>query len=184
MPSSGMWRCAGLLSSDVSEETRLLDSVSDLVTLFLPRVTSSTLTMEATRSSETSAYDKATWRHIPQDAILHSRRREDLKSSTRLIFLSSSVHSCGEAAAIMSGEFSWGSLPVPLPLPTQISSCSHSRCHCALCGPGVKPSTKNSSSLLTAVEAVTQADTSVCTLPCMGDRRPNRVRHSVCRAGR
>jgi hypothetical protein len=36
--------------------------------------------MEATRCSETSVYNKPTRRHIPEDGILRSRRRENLKS--------------------------------------------------------------------------------------------------------
>jgi hypothetical protein len=39
-----------------------------------------TLKMEAIRSTETSFLTRATWRNIPQDDILHSRRREYLKS--------------------------------------------------------------------------------------------------------
>jgi hypothetical protein len=49
-------------------------------TLFLVRLTSSTLKMEATRSSETSIYNKPTRRHIPQDGTLHSHLRENLLS--------------------------------------------------------------------------------------------------------
>jgi hypothetical protein len=37
--------------------------------------------MEATRSSETSVYIKATRYHFPEYGILHSHRRENLKSS-------------------------------------------------------------------------------------------------------
>jgi hypothetical protein len=39
-----------------------------------------TLIMEAIRSYETSVLTRATLRHIPEDDILHSRRRENLKS--------------------------------------------------------------------------------------------------------
>jgi hypothetical protein len=37
--------------------------------------------LEAIRSSETSVHTRSTRRHIPENGILHSHRRENLKSS-------------------------------------------------------------------------------------------------------
>jgi hypothetical protein len=42
--------------------------------------------MEATRYSEMSVYNKPTRRHIPEDGILHSHRRENFKSYTIFSF--------------------------------------------------------------------------------------------------
>jgi hypothetical protein len=62
MPSSGMWRRVNLAQAG--------SSLSDF----------SILKMEAIRSCETSVHTRFTRRHIPEDGILHSHRREKLKS--------------------------------------------------------------------------------------------------------
>jgi hypothetical protein len=53
---------------------------SNRPTLFLVRVISSVLKLEATRSSETSVYNKQTRRHILESGIPLNGRRENLKS--------------------------------------------------------------------------------------------------------
>jgi hypothetical protein len=70
--SSGMLRRMVLVSTDVSDElsASVVPSSPILVTLM----------KEAPSSSETSVLTRATRRKIPEDAILHSHHRENLKS--------------------------------------------------------------------------------------------------------
>jgi hypothetical protein len=88
--SSGMLRCVALVRTYVSEELSAsfirVRRINELGTMLVTAsvVPSSpilvTLMKEALRSSETSVLTRATWRNIPQDAILHRRRHENLKS--------------------------------------------------------------------------------------------------------
>jgi hypothetical protein len=88
MASSGMLRRVALVRTDVSEElcssfmrvTRIGELVTASVVPRSPILV--TLMKEALNSSETSVLTRTTWRNIPEDAILHRHRRENLKSYT------------------------------------------------------------------------------------------------------
>jgi hypothetical protein len=69
---SGMLRRVALERTDVSEE------------LLHQGDTNRCTRKETLRSSETSVLTRATRRNIPKDTILHSHRRENLKSYKRL----------------------------------------------------------------------------------------------------
>jgi hypothetical protein len=84
MVSSGLLRRVALVRTDFSEEV-FLHSVRRLLVAACVVPSSpifATLMREAPGSSETSILTTATRRNNPEDTILHSHRRENLKSYT------------------------------------------------------------------------------------------------------
>jgi hypothetical protein len=107
MPSSGILRGEALVIIDVSEEpsptiirmtrncelgtTLAVTIILSYYIVYLRRLlftvnivpsSPATLMMEAIRPSETPVLTRATRRNIPEDGIVHSRRREHLKTYT------------------------------------------------------------------------------------------------------
>jgi hypothetical protein len=110
MLSSGMLRRVSLVKTDISEEpsasfirvTRIGELGTTLAATFnlflhcMRRLLVAasvvpnspilaTLMKEALGSSETSVLTRATWRNISEDIILHSHRRENLKSYIQIL---------------------------------------------------------------------------------------------------
>jgi hypothetical protein len=130
MASSGMLRRVTLIRTDVSEEfsasiirvTRIGDLGTTLAItsnrrtlcrlLVTANVPSSpilvTLMMEALSSIGTSVLIRVTQRNIPEDGILHSHRRENLKSyifvSYPLFTMAVETHACVKSRAIHNSE--------------------------------------------------------------------------------
>jgi hypothetical protein len=87
MVSSGMLRRVALVRTDDSEELIAsfirVTRISELGTTLALKILI-TLMKEAISSSESSVLTRATRRNIPEDTILHSHRRENLKSYIKL----------------------------------------------------------------------------------------------------
>jgi hypothetical protein len=101
MVSSGLLRRVALIRTDVSEESGasfirnvFLRSVRRLLVAACVVPSSQifvTLMKEAPGSSETSVLTRATRRNNPEDTILHSHRRENLKSYIEYVSSNNSI---------------------------------------------------------------------------------------------
>jgi hypothetical protein len=81
MASSGMLRRVALVRTDVSEElSAYFIRAIRIGGLGTTLAVTSKRRKEALSSSDASVLTRATQRNIPEDAILHSHRRENLKS--------------------------------------------------------------------------------------------------------
>jgi hypothetical protein len=103
MPSSAMLRGVIVVRADVSEQRNAsISGQKESASYELLRLLATanvvpnspilgTLIMEALRSSDTSVLTRVTRRYIPGDDILHSHRRENLKSCDNLNFVMNKI---------------------------------------------------------------------------------------------
>jgi hypothetical protein len=122
MPSSGMLRRVALFRRSV-RGLLVTANVVRSSPIFV------SLMIEALSSSETSVLTRTTRRNIPEDGILHSHRRENLKSYINIICsrnvhinevrtLGPSLWSSGQSSWLLTRR-SWVRFP---PLPDSLSS--------------------------------------------------------------
>jgi hypothetical protein len=82
MVSSGLLRRVAFVRTDVSEEPGAsfirVTKIGELGTT--RAATSNRCMLRRNTNTETSVLTRATWRNNPEDTILHSHRRENLKS--------------------------------------------------------------------------------------------------------
>jgi hypothetical protein len=81
MASSGILRLVALVITEVSEELCAYSSRATRIVELGATLTENVM-KDALSSSETSVVRRSTRRDIPEDSILHSHRRENLKSYT------------------------------------------------------------------------------------------------------
>jgi hypothetical protein len=105
MMSSGMLRRVALVRTDVSEELSAsiirVTRIGKLGTTLAVTSNLVTLMMEALSSSESSVITRVTRLNIPEHTILHSHRRENLKSYISQfmydsLYLSRELWLCGQ----------------------------------------------------------------------------------------
>jgi hypothetical protein len=111
-----------MLQRASSEECRLLGYLQTPAHTGFLLTDFSTLKMEAILFSEASVYARSTRRHIPEDGILHSHRRANLKSY--MAFLEVYSFSDGQKVA-RSGTLGLITAFVQYPEPLQSSPRRH-----------------------------------------------------------